>query len=522
MSRSPATSLFRSTDGGVSWAPADSGLPARAEVTSLVLDAADSRTLYASTDRGVFWTHDAGASWQSLTQSMNGLPVGSLTLDPVAAGARARVLRAGNPRDLRARDRGGRPRRRRGRRASRVLSWDADSLTVRTLEDAGGESRTPPEGPSFRWLASAIADGPDGLSRVLWLAGDGRAALEVAGPAGREAVLSFPAVANWAPADVSMGADGKAHLLWTSVSGAMYLTSVDGAANVRLGPSYGPFAGWTALAIADAPDGSTRVLWRANDGRFSISVHHGLAMGEVVRFAAIPGRAAADITVASDGNARVLLLGGDGTAEVATVDALGSLANARTHANADSGRAALRPGPTASRGFSGAMPPAAPGCRCSTRPIRAVPTRLVSVRTRKEVAHVHPERSSQVRDRFTRRRPRGAGYPPRRRQRMDRQPAGRRDPLVGGAVRLVGGRSGRRLLGAGEPSPQERRRRPNVDVDPSFVEISSVHVSPASASTVYLGAARSGSAAGIFKSTDGGATEPDPVANGGVSVDRID
>ncbi len=36
------------------------------------------------------------ASWQSLTQSMNGLPVGSLTLDPVAAGARARVLRAGN------------------------------------------------------------------------------------------------------------------------------------------------------------------------------------------------------------------------------------------------------------------------------------------------------------------------------------------------------------------------------------------------------------------------------------------
>ncbi len=131
-----------------------------------------------------------------------------------------------------------------------------------------------------------------------------------------------------------MGADGKAHLLWTSVSGAMYLTSVDGAGNVRLGPSYGPFAGWTALAIADAPDGSTRVLWRANDGRFSISVHHGLAMGEVVRFAAIPGRAAADITVGNDGNARVLLLGGDGTAEVATVDALGSLANARTHANA--------------------------------------------------------------------------------------------------------------------------------------------------------------------------------------------
>ncbi len=57
----------------------------------------------------------------------------------------------------------------------------------------------------------------------------------------------------------------------------------------------------------------------------------------------------------------------------------------------------------------------------------------------------------------------------------------------------------------------------------SFVEISSVHVSPASASTVYLGAARSGSAAGIFKSTDGGATWSQTlVANGGVSVDRID
>ena len=104
----------------------------------------------------------------------------------------------------------------------------------------------------------------------------------------------------------------------------------------------------------------------------------------------------------------------------------------------------------------------------------------------------HPQRSSQVRDRFTRRRPRGAGDPPRRPQRMDRQPAGRRDPLVGGAVRLVGGRSG-----ASSTAAQENRLLKSADSSrtwtsiASFVEISSVHVSPASASTLYPGAARS-------------------------------
>ncbi len=331
MKARPAVSVFRSNEDG-SFTPAQVGLPPHAEVTSLLIDPQDSRTLYAGTDSGVFRTRDSGASWQPLGQLLSGTAVGALTIDPPSDDSLSVVLRATNGYGSFALEVGtGALDIAAGAGRSHVLSWDVDSLTVQTAEDSGQNSSTPPEGPSSSWLASAIADGADGLSRVLWVSGDGRAALEIVGAAGRQAVFQFGALPLWSAADVSVAQDGTAHVLWTSQSGAMYLASVDAAGAVTLGPSYGPYPNWTALALADAPDGSTWVLWRATDGRFSISIHHALVMGPVLRLPAIAARAAEDITVASDGSARVLLVGEGSIAEVATVDASGTLSNAERH-----------------------------------------------------------------------------------------------------------------------------------------------------------------------------------------------
>ena len=184
-------------------------------------------------------------------------------------------------------------------------------------------SSTPPEGPSDSWLATAISDGPDGLSRVLWVNGDGRASVDIMGSAGSQAVFRFAALPDWSAADVSVGVDGKAHLLWTSRSGAIFLSSVDASGNVTLGPAYGPYGNWTALALADAPDGATWVLWRVADGRSSVSVHHDLVMGgEILASRRKPRTSGRGHHGGRRRKASLLRVGVDGHAEVSTIDAL--------------------------------------------------------------------------------------------------------------------------------------------------------------------------------------------------------
>jgi photosystem II stability/assembly factor-like uncharacterized protein len=76
------TGIYKSTDGGRSWAESDAGLSDSA-VSALVVDPAARTILYAGTrGRGVFRSTDAGASWTALTGGMTNLSVGALAIDP--------------------------------------------------------------------------------------------------------------------------------------------------------------------------------------------------------------------------------------------------------------------------------------------------------------------------------------------------------------------------------------------------------------------------------------------------------
>lgn len=55
--------LLRSTDGGASWLPAGSGLPADALVTSIAIDPSDPRVLYAAAVTSIFKSADGAGSW---------------------------------------------------------------------------------------------------------------------------------------------------------------------------------------------------------------------------------------------------------------------------------------------------------------------------------------------------------------------------------------------------------------------------------------------------------------------------
>ena len=87
--------VFRTRDGGSSWADVTGNLP-DSPVNSLVLDPSYPNTLYAGTDVGPFVTYDGGATWKTLgtDASFPLVAVWQLDLDPshrvLAAGSHGR------------------------------------------------------------------------------------------------------------------------------------------------------------------------------------------------------------------------------------------------------------------------------------------------------------------------------------------------------------------------------------------------------------------------------------------------
>jgi photosystem II stability/assembly factor-like uncharacterized protein len=83
--------VFKSTDAGASWSPANSGLTDKkgsCRAVALAIDPRNSSTLYAVSSRGsscgVFKSNDAGASWNLASSGLPPLPINAalLTVDP--------------------------------------------------------------------------------------------------------------------------------------------------------------------------------------------------------------------------------------------------------------------------------------------------------------------------------------------------------------------------------------------------------------------------------------------------------
>jgi photosystem II stability/assembly factor-like uncharacterized protein len=85
--------IYKSVDGGASWAPSGAGLPgpiwpgASLFIHTLAVDPTNPQTVYAGTIRGVYRSVDGGASWTEFSaglEAQNGYPpsVNHLVLDP--------------------------------------------------------------------------------------------------------------------------------------------------------------------------------------------------------------------------------------------------------------------------------------------------------------------------------------------------------------------------------------------------------------------------------------------------------
>lgn len=172
--------VYRSTDAGLSWAPAGDGLPLPLTIHDLALDPADSRTLYAATPKGVFRSSDGGDHW-SPTAGELPTPVASVALDPTAP---ATVFTGTDDGRLFASDDGGEPWRRTGEELPTrgpitvltVARGDPSTLFLHGgsgplgRSTDGGETwaaiGSPPAGGEFADLVEVLVD-PRDTNRVL-------------------------------------------------------------------------------------------------------------------------------------------------------------------------------------------------------------------------------------------------------------------------------------------------------------------------------------------------------------------
>ncbi len=78
--------LRRSTDGGDTWLPAITGLPAQAQISALMFSSASPNVVYAGTQaHGVYQSTDGGASWSAANAGFETKGIRALAIDPTNA-----------------------------------------------------------------------------------------------------------------------------------------------------------------------------------------------------------------------------------------------------------------------------------------------------------------------------------------------------------------------------------------------------------------------------------------------------
>ena len=108
------------------------------------------------------------------------------------------------------------------------------------------------------------------------------------------------------------------HVLWNNTNGAASIWSYETGGGAYSHAEYGPFAGYTAKAIADGgTDGKTRVLWNKTDGMASIWRLDNLSAAySHFEFGPFTGYTATALSVATDNTTHILWNSTDGTASV--------------------------------------------------------------------------------------------------------------------------------------------------------------------------------------------------------------
>ena len=162
----------------------------------------------------------------------------------------------------------------------RVMLWNVAPDFTFTLAGYGPYTDTSVSNdPGNLWSATALATGPDNVSRIAWNNADGRVMLWDVNAdysftlAGYGPYTDGAAQNKWSATGVSVGPDNLTHLLWSNTDRRAMFWNVDNSFSFAVAAGYGPYTDngfgnlWTAAALATGPDGLSRILWDNTDHR---------------------------------------------------------------------------------------------------------------------------------------------------------------------------------------------------------------------------------------------------------------
>src|SRR6185295_4131464 len=159
--------IYKSVDSGSTWRLVSTSLGSSL-ITALVIDPRNSATLYAADygGRGILRSGDGGGTWREFNTGLTNRSVEILAIDGTGTRLHAGTFHGGvfdyqifsGAQDLSV----GTDNK------TRVLFTDLDNrAAVRSFDRSSGSAGNGPHGPYNGWYARAVADGSDGLTRVL-------------------------------------------------------------------------------------------------------------------------------------------------------------------------------------------------------------------------------------------------------------------------------------------------------------------------------------------------------------------
>ena len=164
---------------------------------------------------------------------------------------------------------------------------------------------------------------PVATTHVLWDNVNGAASIWNYSPAdGSYTHQEYGPYAGYTAAAIADGGtDGKTRVLWNKSDSSVSLWSLDNTAGQFAHFEFGPYANWTGKAVSVAADNTTHVLWTNTNGSVSVW-NYGAASGSFAHkeygpFAGWTAKALAD---GPDGKSRLLWTRADGTLSLWSFD----------------------------------------------------------------------------------------------------------------------------------------------------------------------------------------------------------
>jgi hypothetical protein len=147
-----------------------------------------------------------------------------------------------------------------------------DERTQETVSGSGGGYNVGCY-PTRDVSAQTSGIGGDGYTRVLWRGTDGRISLWKLDP-----VLNFVTYheygpyAGYSPIAITTAHNNNTYVLWRNTDDSISLWLVDANLNFVAYHAYGPYAGWIAksLSVDTNTNNTFRLTWRNTDGSISL------------------------------------------------------------------------------------------------------------------------------------------------------------------------------------------------------------------------------------------------------------